>query len=101
MLTVSEQREIEREMKRAEQKSLRSMKVAMGSTRDDKTLAESISKAALIVLVPELYGDDEKETLGMYRSISTKADEDVAGPRTQFTEKNYALQKRRKELENR
>jgi len=70
------------------------MKVATECTKDDKTLAESISKAALIVLVPELYGDDEKETLGMYHSISTKADEDVAGPRTPFTEKKIMRSKR-------
>ncbi len=58
---------------------LRSMKVATEDTKDDKTLLEQIGKAALVVMVPELYADieDGDGNLGMYRSIALTADDDA------------------------
>lgn len=60
---------------------LREMKVATEDTKDDLTLTEKITKAALVVIAPEIYleqeeGDDNK---GMYRTIRTDADNDVSG----------------------
>jgi hypothetical protein len=58
---------------------LKSMKVATEDTKDDMTMAEQIAKTALVVLVPELFADDEDGdgNLGMYRSICVTADEDA------------------------
>lgn len=57
---------------------LRSMKVATEDTKDDKTILEHIGKAALVVLIPELYADEEDGdgNLGMYRSINANDDDD-------------------------
>lgn len=59
---------------------LRSMKVATEDTKNDKTLLEQIGKAALVVLVPELYADieDGDENLGMYRSVALNSNDDDA-----------------------
>lgn len=56
---------------------LRSMKVATEDTKDDKTMLEHIGKAALVVLIPELYADEEdgEGNLGMYRSINVDDDD--------------------------
>ena len=55
------------------------MKVATEDTKDDKTLLEQIGKAALVVMVPELYADieDGDGNLGMYRSVALNADDDA------------------------
>ena len=96
--------ELERHTKQEEQKSLRSMKVSTENTLGDKTLAETITKAALVVLVPELFADDDSdENLGMYRTISTTADDDAetvkASPMLKLQQEVYLLQKKVKDLE--
>lgn len=96
--------ELERHTKREEQKSLRSMKVSTENTLGDKTLAETITKAALVVLVPELFADDDSdENLGLYRTISTTADDDTeavkATPILKLQQEVYLLQKKVKDLE--
>lgn len=65
--------------RRGDDDDLRSMKVATEDTKDDKTLLEQIGKAALVVMVPELYADieDGDGNLGMYRSVALNADDDA------------------------
>jgi hypothetical protein len=71
---------------------LRTMRVATEDTKDQKSMAEHVAKAALVVLIPELYADDEEGdgNLGMYRSLSTATDED-AGARRQAQSRNVAM----------
>mmetsp|Transcript_16011 Transcript_16011/g.23556 ORF Transcript_16011/g.23556 Transcript_16011/m.23556 type:complete len:718 (-) Transcript_16011:379-2532(-) len=59
---------------------LRDMKVATEDTKDELTLTEKITKAALVVIAPEVYleqedGDDNK---GVYRTIRTDIDDNVS-----------------------
>jgi len=53
---------------------LRAMKVATEDTKDKLTLGEQLTKAALIVLAPEIYLDveDGDENKGVYRSIANQ-----------------------------
>jgi hypothetical protein len=68
------------------------MRVATEDTKDQKSMAEQVAKAALVVLVPELYADDEDGdgNLGMYRSLTTATDEDAAA-RRQAQSRNVAM----------
>jgi hypothetical protein len=75
---TSEEHEMDRSMKRADAKSLRSMKVATEETRNEKSRALKITKAALAAMVPVLFDDDNGDglnNLGMYNEISSSEDE--------------------------
>lgn len=75
---TSEEHEMERSMKRADTKSLRSMKVATEETRNQKSRALEITIAALVAMVPVLFDDDNGDgldNLGMYNEISSSEDE--------------------------
>mmetsp|Transcript_16205 Transcript_16205/g.24471 ORF Transcript_16205/g.24471 Transcript_16205/m.24471 type:complete len:748 (-) Transcript_16205:320-2563(-) len=65
---------------------LRDMKVATEDTKDDLTLTEKITKAALVVIAPEIYLEQEEgdSNKGMYRTIRTDADNDVSGSDNDF-----------------
>jgi len=102
-MTASEVLEMERRMKREEQRSLRSMRVATADTKNNKTLAD-LANAALVVLVPVLADEDDgDENLGTYCTISTTADEDVYAVNPEFKLKQdiYLLQKKVNDLEKR